>query len=135
MVGNQISHVEIFQATTMFTMDEYITHNQTYNTIIYCQHKLGIPLDWIARHFRKSHKSIPLSTRQAIVSYCKILNLLASENVAIPMEPVQPVHGLPVLDGFQCEYEGCSELRVTRKDMRVKKDFLRAKLSEIYPNR
>jgi hypothetical protein len=98
-------------------MDEYITHNLAYNTIISCQHKQGIPLDWIIRHFRKFHKTIPLSTRQAIVNHCKTLNLLALEDVPIPMEPVQPVNRLPVLDGFQCEYEGCSELRSTELSM------------------
>jgi hypothetical protein len=44
-------------------MDEYITHNLAYNTIISCQHKQGIPLDWIPHHFRKFQNSIPLSTR------------------------------------------------------------------------
>jgi hypothetical protein len=105
--------------TTTFNMDEYITHNVTYNTIICCQHKQGIPPQWIARHFREFHKTIPLSTRQGIVNHCKTLNLLAPEDVAIPTEPVQPIHGLSVLDGFQCEYEGCSELRST--ELSIKK--------------
>jgi hypothetical protein len=94
-------------------MDEYITHNLTYNTIICRQHKQGIPPDWIARHFRKFHKTIPLSTRQAIVNHCNTLNLVGPEDMVIPTEPVQPIHGLPVLDGFQCEYKGCLELRST----------------------
>jgi hypothetical protein len=100
-------------------MDQYITHNLDYNTIICRQHKQAIPPDWIPRHFREFHKTIPLSTRQAIINHCKTLNLLSLEDMIIPTEPVQPVHGLPVLDGFQCEYEGCSELRST--ELSIKK--------------
>lgn len=69
------------------------------------------PPDWILRHFRESHKSIPLSTHQAISDYSKSLELVTPENLIIPTNPVEPIHGLVIVNGFQCQYTGCDELR------------------------
>jgi hypothetical protein len=44
------------------------------------------------------------------VDYSKTLDLAAPEDIAIPSEAVQPIKELSIVDGFQCQYDGCSEL-------------------------
>jgi hypothetical protein len=99
-------------------MDSYVTYNAQYKVLICRQHKYAIPPDYITRHFRESHQGIPLATRQGIVDYSKTLDLAAVEEVATPPDQVEPVHGLNITDGFQCEFDECSELRSTTTSMK-----------------
>jgi hypothetical protein len=102
----------------MITMDAYITYNSKYKVLICRQHKHAIPPDYIPRHFRESHQGIPLAIRQAICDYSKSLELAGLEEVSTPHEEVQPVHGLHITKGFQCEFDECSELRSTDISMK-----------------
>lgn len=94
-------------------MDQYITHNAEYQVLICRQHGYCIPPEGITRHFRRLHGGIPLETRQAIVDYSKTLNLLAPEKVATPFPNQPAVLGLHTTAGYQCQYDGCIELRST----------------------
>ena len=48
-------HVEI--------MDRYVIYNSDYHVLICRQHAYGLSPDYIERHFRETHKAIPLETR------------------------------------------------------------------------
>jgi hypothetical protein len=116
-----VSHkipLKFFHHIIITTMDSYIIYNAEHKVLICRQHQYGIPPDWILRHFRESHKSIPLSTRQAISDYSKSLELSAPENVLLPTNSVEPIHGLAIVKGFQCQYTGCSELRSTETSVK-----------------
>src|SRR5437762_13174234 len=56
-------------------MNQYVKYNSDYHVLICCQHGYGLAPDYIERHFRESHKTIPLETRRDIVSYSKTLDL------------------------------------------------------------
>jgi hypothetical protein len=94
-------------------MNAYVTYNAEYKVLICRGHKFGIAPDNILRHFRRYHKSVPLATREAIVDYSKTLDLAAPENIAVPGETVDAVEGLTIVDGYQCRYYDCFELRST----------------------
>jgi len=51
--------------------------------------------------------------RQAIVEYSRRLTLASPEDVVTEYEPVEAIKGLKIVDGFQCQYDECSELRGT----------------------
>ena len=110
--------LKIFHINAIVTMNEYVTYNAEYKVLICRQHKYGISPDGILRHFRDFHKAVPLATRQAIGDYSKTLDLATPTEVGTPCEPVQPVQGLMVINGFRCEYNGCSELRGTEMSMK-----------------
>ena len=55
-------------------MDQYIVYNSTYHILICRKCRYAIPQDWITRHFRQLHKTIPLTVRQAIIEYSKTLD-------------------------------------------------------------
>jgi len=99
-------------------MNVYVTYNDEYKVLICRQHKYAIPPDGILRHFRDYHKAIPLATRQAIADYSKTLQLATLGEVATPTQQVQPVQGLAIVNGFQCEHDGCSDLRSTVSSMK-----------------
>jgi Orsellinic acid/F9775 biosynthesis cluster protein D len=104
--------------TTTTTMNAYVTYNAEYKVLICRQHQYAIPPDYITRHLRDSHQAIPLATRQAIVEYSKTLELVGVEDLATPQEPVEPVHGVKITNGFQCEFDECSALRGTDTSMK-----------------
>jgi Orsellinic acid/F9775 biosynthesis cluster protein D len=99
-------------------MNDYVNYNAKYKVFICRAHKYGITPDYIPRHFRDHHKGTPLPTRQAIVDYSKTLDLAAPDDIAIPTEAVEPIKELCIVDGFRCEYDGCSELRGTYGSMK-----------------
>jgi len=99
-------------------MDSYITYNTEYKILICRQHKYAIPPDYVLRHFRQSHKGVPLAARQAIMDYSKTLDLATPENIAVPDDGVQAITGLFIVDGFQCVYDDCQELRSTDISMK-----------------
>jgi hypothetical protein len=99
-------------------MDQYMTYDVEYKVLICRQHKYAIPPDTILRHFRQSHKGIPLPTRQAISDYSKTVDLASPEDVAMPLVPVRAIKHLRMFNGFQCQYDGCSELRSTDVSMK-----------------
>ena len=103
--------------TSAVTMDQYVAYNADYKVLICRQHKYAIPPDWVLRHFRESH-TIPLATRQLIGDYSQTLELVMPENVATPATPAQCIEGLTLVNGFQCQYEGCIELRSTERSMK-----------------
>jgi len=99
-------------------MDSYVIYNTEYKVLICRQHSYGLPPDRVSRHFRESHKSIPLPTRQAIVDHSKSLNMATPENVVTPSEPISPIEGLTIVNGFQCQYDYCSEQRGTEPSIK-----------------
>jgi Orsellinic acid/F9775 biosynthesis cluster protein D len=99
-------------------MNDYVTYNAEYRVLICRSHKYGITPDYILRHFRDHHKGIPLQTQETIVDYSKALDLAAPEDIGIPSEAVEPIKELCMTEGFQCGYDGCSELRGTYGSMK-----------------
>ena len=94
-------------------MNAYVTYNAQYKVLICREHKYGIAPDYVLRHLRDYHKGVPLATRNAIVNYSKTLDLAVPENIIVPVGIVHPIEGLTVVDGYQCTYHDCSELRGT----------------------
>jgi hypothetical protein len=94
-------------------MDEYIIYNTRYRVAICRQHGYAIAPDYVLRHFRNSHKTIPLETRQEIAEYAQSLILVSPENVDIPRDMSNPIDGLTIVNGFKCSYIQCRELRGT----------------------
>ena len=103
---------------TTRAMNQYITYNEHYKVLICSQHEYALTPDWVLRHFQEFHKSIPFETRQLIVEHSKSLDLVSPENIATPIELVPCVDGLAIVHGFQCHYEGCSELRSTERSIK-----------------
>ena len=56
-------------------MNQYVVYNTIYHVLICRQYGCGIPQDWIMRHFRQYHKTIPLEVRQQIINYGSGLDL------------------------------------------------------------
>jgi hypothetical protein len=106
-----------YHITTM-TMNQYVTYNEDYKVLICRQHKHAVPPDWILRHFRDMHQSVPLETREAIVEYSESLHLLAPNDVVIPTELSHSIQGLEIRQGYQCQYYGCLELCSTENSMK-----------------
>jgi len=102
-----------FTSQTKITMNDYVTYNAEYQVLICCQHQYAIPPEWITRHFQNSHQATPLVMRQAIVEYSRRLTLASPEDFVTGYEPVEAIKGLKIVDGFQCRYDECSELRGT----------------------
>ena len=98
-------------------MEPYTIFNEEYQVLICRQHGFAISPNGIARHFRDEHDGISLETRQSLVTYSNTLTLLDPNIVAIPDHLVPAIYGLSVISGFQCNYEGCKELRSTSKSM------------------
>ena len=98
-------------------MDQYVIYNNDYHVLICRQHGYGLSPDYIERHFRESHKAIPLETRQDIVSYSKTLTLWQPEQVNNRHPTCIPIQGIPIIHGFKCQYENCQELRSTELSM------------------
>src|SRR5216117_1336943 len=94
-------------------MNQYVKYNSDYHVLICCQHGYGLAPDYIERHFRESHKTIPLETRRDIVSYSKTLDFWQPEQVNKSEPTFIPIQGLPIIHGFKCQYDGCGELRST----------------------
>ena len=94
-------------------MNAYVTYNTQYKVLICREHKYGIAPDYIQRHLREFHRGIPLATRNAIIDYSTTLDLAAPENIAMPVGTVDAIEGLSIVDGYQCLYYDCSELRST----------------------
>ena len=114
----EIFTVKIFTLRTIIAMNAYVTYNTKYKVLICRQHKYGIARDNIGRHFRRHHQSVPVATRNAIVDYFKNLDLAAQENITMAGETVHAIEGLTVVDGYQCLYHDCSELRGTYVSMK-----------------
>jgi len=100
------------------TMNQYVTYNADYQVLICRQHGYAIPRDYIVRHFRTFHKTIPLETRQKIAEYGKSLILLSPDNVDIPRDVPHPIDDLTIMNGFECNYEQCGELLGTMFSIR-----------------
>ena len=110
----------IIESTFVFAfkaMNQYVKYNSDYHVLICCQHGYGLAPDYIERHFRESHKTIPLETRRDIVSYSKTLDLWQPEQVNKSEPTFIPIQGLPIIHGFKCQYDGCGELRSTEISM------------------
>jgi hypothetical protein len=105
-------------------MNAYVTYNTEYKLLICRQHKCGIARDYIQRHFRRYHQTVPLAMRDAIVDYSKTIDLAPPQNIAVVEEMVHAIEGLTVTDGYQCTYYDCSEVRGTEGSMKehCKKD-------------
>ena len=114
----QFGSVKISTVTIILAMDQYVTYNAEHKVLICRQHDYCIPPNYISRHFRESHKSIPLATRQAIVDYSQKMNLLAPEAVLNPTESVNPINHLRVLQGFQCFHDDCLALHTTENSIK-----------------
>jgi hypothetical protein len=99
-------------------MNEYVTYNADYKVLICCQHKYAIVPDWVSRHFQEFHKATPLATRQLISDYSKTLELAMPDIVAAQQAPVYAIDGLAVVDGFQCQYTECCQLRSTERSIK-----------------
>ena len=99
-------------------MKTYVTYNAQYKVLICREHMYGVNPDHLSRHLRDSHKSIPLAMRNAIVDYSKTLDLAAPENIDVVGETVHAIESLTVVDGYQCTYYDCSELRSTDGSMK-----------------
>ncbi len=97
-------------------MDDYVIYNTQNHVLICRQHRCGIPPDWIARHFREQHKTISLEMRNKIIQYAKSLDLWEPELVTTHHDD-SFMEGLVVNIGYQCEYEGCTELRSSEISM------------------
>jgi Orsellinic acid/F9775 biosynthesis cluster protein D len=104
--------------TPAMTVPDYVAYNAEYKVLICRSHKYAIAPDYIARHLRDSHKGISLQTRQAIVDYSKTLELAAPEDITMSSNPVQYIKDLTIVNGFQCVYDGCLELRSTEGSMK-----------------
>ena len=102
-------------------MNQYISYNSIYHTLICRQCGYAIPQDWIMRHFRQFHKTIPLSTRQDIINYGLSLDLWQPSQVNEQwqnMNTKSPVDGLTICLGFQCQYNDC--MKYTRTEVSIK---------------
>ena len=91
-------------------MNQYVVYNTIYHVLICRQCGCGIPQDWIMRHFRQYHKTIPLEVRQQIINYGSGLDLWQPTEVHKEWEIMNlksPVEGLTIFPGFQSQYASC----------------------------
>jgi len=103
-------------------MEQYVIYNSIYHILICRQCGHAIPQDWIMRHFRQMHKTIPLSVRQEIINYGKSLELWQPNEVQQLWENNEiksSVSGLVVKTGFQCQYYNCGKLTRTESSMKT----------------
>ena len=102
-------------------MNQYIIYNNVHHTLICRQCGEAIPQDWIMRHFRRFHKTIPLAIRQDIINYGLSLELWQPSQVHEQWENMNmksPVDGLPIFSGFKCQYNDCMKYRRTEVSMK-----------------
>ena len=95
--------------------------NSIYHILICRQCGYAIPQDWIMRHFRQLHKSIPLNIRQEIFNYRKSLALWHPNEVQQLWENTEiksSISGLIVNTGFQCQFNNCNKLTRTERSMK-----------------
>ena len=92
-------------------MDQYVIYNEKYHILICRQHGYAIPSDYVGRHFRETHKAIPLAIRRAIIEYTNSCKLSETNKVFISQYDISPIEGLTIIKGVKCEYDGCSKLR------------------------
>ena len=98
-------------------MDQYVTYHNDYHVLICRQHAFGLSADYVERHFRESHKTIPIEIRKKIVHYSKTLDLWQSERVNNIAPTFVPIQGLHIISGLKCDYFDCKELRSTEISM------------------
>ena len=104
------------------TMNQYIIYNAIYHVLICRQCGCSIPQDWIMRHFRQYHKTIPLEVRQEIINYGSGLDLWQPIDVHKQREIMNiksSVEGLTILSGFQCQEAGCIKYTHVEKSMKI----------------
>ena len=90
-------------------MDQYVLYNTQYQIIICRQHGYAIQPSNVTRHFRQHHKTTSWETRQEIAQYIQGLSLCQLEEIESPEDGGNPIHGLTIMKGSQCTYEGCME--------------------------
>jgi len=99
-------------------MDQYVIYNIKYHVLICRQCGFAIPPNWMLRHLREFHKTIPLETRQAIVAYANSLQLCQPDKADRIYELIKPIDGLTITNGLECQYEYCGKLRGTEISMK-----------------
>ncbi len=102
-------------------MNQYISYNIVHHTLICRQCGEAIPQDWIMRHFRRFHKTIPLAIRQDIINYGLSLELWQPSQVHEQWENMNmksPVDGLTIHSDFKCQYNDC--MKYTHTEVSIK---------------
>ena len=90
-------------------MHQYVIYNSQYQIIICRQHGYAIQSRNVIRHFREHHKTISWEIRQRIAEYVHGLITCQLERLETPDDGGEPIHGLTIIKGCQCVYEGCTE--------------------------
>lgn len=97
--------------------NEYVTYNKSNHILICRQHGYGIPPNWIKNHFQRLHQETPLETRNKIIEYANSLDLWVPKEVLLSHDGLC-INGLTIIEGYQCQYEGCQELYGMETSMR-----------------
>ena len=118
---SQSNFTEYYFTSNVEIMNEYVTYNTTYHILICRQCGYAIPQDWIMRHFRQLHKTIPLAMRQDIINYGLSLELWHPSEVYEQwknMTTKSPVDDLAIFSGFKCQFDDCMSYRRTEVSMK-----------------
>ena len=118
MRSSTMKKISIFFYIISEIMDQYVTYNNELHTLICRQHKFGLSPDWIERHFRESHKTIPLEIRQEIIRYSKSLDLWQPEWVNNLLLSLIAIPELRMILGWKCQHRVCQELRSIELSMK-----------------
>jgi hypothetical protein len=89
------------------TMDQYIKQDWEFQIGICMTCKIGIPKDYILRHFSIYHKDTWKAHRKALTQHMEGLRLVSTRELDHPMEKREPVEWLEIKDGWTCGWNGC----------------------------
>ena len=87
-------------------MNAYIVHNSEYNILICKEHGYALSEEFLTRHFRMEH-DLPLERRQEILAYASQFHPTKPTELTYTQERVIPIPYLPIIDGYQCNFDGC----------------------------
>jgi hypothetical protein len=96
-------------------MDQYVKINFEFQLAICVCCGLGVPKDYLLRHFRDKHKDTWKSHRQELIKFAEGSRSILTDDLEHPTEKREPVEWLKVKDGWTCGWQGCTVSGVDRR--------------------
>lgn len=87
-------------------MNAYIVYDAEYNILICKEHGCAISTEFLTRHFRTEH-DITLERRQEILAYASHFTPTKPAEFTYTRDKRVPVPYLKIIEGYQCDYNGC----------------------------
>ena len=88
-------------------MSSHVVYNDQHQVVICKLHEYAVSAKTVISHFRDEH-NLSLEKRQEIVHYVSTKVIKEADQLQYFSERVTPIPYLKIINGYQCQYFGCS---------------------------